>query len=118
MKGGWIMNRLRELRDKQGWRLDDVAQRMGLSATAICQYEKSKRDLSAEKAKAFAEIYGVTTDYIYGLTDSDAPFDDVRQIQLIFRERPDIRELYMISKDMPPLYVRSAIASLKALKEG
>lgn len=110
-------NRLKELRDKQGWNLDHVAQLMGLTPSSICQYEHGVRALNSKRAKQFAEIYGVSTDYILGLAPEDTPFDKARSIQVEIRENPHLHELYEIAKRSKPAYVHAAIAMLETLEK-
>ena len=46
---------------------------MGLPYTTYIGYENGTRKLSGEKLRQFAEYYGVTTDYILGVTDEKNP---------------------------------------------
>ena len=65
-----IPERLRDLRAERGVDLKDVAAATGLSASALSTYENDERkDISHRAVIALAEYYGVTADYILGLTE-------------------------------------------------
>ena len=67
------MSRLTELREEKGLNKKKVAAEMGLAYTTYVGYENGTRKLSGDKLKKFAEYYGVTTDYILGVTDEKNP---------------------------------------------
>jgi len=66
------MKRLRELREKRGLTLEQVAQDLGLKNQYVSNYELGKRRPDYEILKSFAEYYDVTTDYLIEHT-SDKP---------------------------------------------
>ena len=111
------MNRLRELRDRQGWTLKQVGEKMGMTAASICYYEKGQRNMTSDVAQNFAQLYGVTTDFIYGFSDDSLPFEHVRRMQEVLNKRPDIMELYNLCKDLPPLYTGLCIAMMRQAKK-
>ena len=65
-----IPERLRDLRAERGTDLADVAAATRLSASALSTYENDERkDISHRAVIALASYYGVTSDYILGLTE-------------------------------------------------
>ena len=65
-----IPERLRDLRAERGTDLADVAAATRLSASALSTYENDERkDISHRAVIALASFYGVTADYILGLTE-------------------------------------------------
>jgi transcriptional regulator with XRE-family HTH domain len=56
--------RLRELRKNRGWTLKEVATRLGVRHTHIIKYESGVHAPPLEKIAQFADIYGVTVDYL------------------------------------------------------
>lgn len=72
------MNNLRTLREDNDWTLEYVGSLIGASATAISRYETEKRSLTAEIIAAFCALYGVSADYLLGL--SPAPVSDVSKL--------------------------------------
>ena len=59
--------RLKELRKSKGWTQVQVAAKMGLTDSVISFYERQERAPSPEVLIKFAELYGVSTDYILGV---------------------------------------------------
>lgn len=64
------MNRLELLREEKGLSQKDLGELLGIKSQSIGQYEHGKRDLSTEKLIKFANFYGVTTDYILGISST------------------------------------------------
>lgn len=67
------MNRLRELREDRDLTQKDVGSALGISNTAISNYETGFREMSLELLCTFASYYGVTTDYILCLSNQPRP---------------------------------------------
>lgn len=67
------MNRLKELREEKGYKMNKVALELGMPYTTYVGYEKGTRKLNDQVLKQFAAYYGVTTDYILGVTDEKNP---------------------------------------------
>ena len=67
------MNRLRELREDRDLTLADVGAAVGASGTAVARYEAEKRALTAGLILKFCAFYGVTADYLLGLSTWRTP---------------------------------------------
>ena len=67
------MNRLEELRKEKRYTMKKVAEELGMRYTTYVGYEKGTRKLNDQVLKQFASYYGVTTDYILGVTDEKNP---------------------------------------------
>lgn len=52
--------KLIELRKEKNMTQDDLAKKMGVSRSAICNYEKGIREPSFETLEAFADIFNVS----------------------------------------------------------
>lgn len=61
--------RLKQLRIDRGLRLKDVADAMGLTLRAICNYEAGTREPSIAILIKLCDFYDVTADYLIGRTD-------------------------------------------------
>ncbi len=61
--------RLRETRIEKGLRQKDVAEAMGLTLRAICNYEAGTREPSLDTLKKLCLFFNVSSDYLLGLTD-------------------------------------------------
>lgn len=76
--GGATMNikltlgeRLKDLRVERNLKLETLAEKTGLSKSALSKYESDDvTDLSIYAVTTLAEFYGVTTDYLLGVTEN------------------------------------------------
>ena len=76
--GGATMNtkltlgeRLKDLRVERNLKLEALAEQTGLSKSALSKYESDDvTDLSIYAVTTLAEFYGVTTDYLLGVTEN------------------------------------------------
>lgn len=75
-----IGSRLRELRLKKGLTIVELAKILDSAKTTIANYETDKRNPSYDMLKQIADFYGVTVDYILGLTDNPNIYKEVEKI--------------------------------------
>jgi len=68
--------RIREMRRKMGLSQEDLARQIGIRGQQVYRYEAGENDPSADILRNIAQILGVTTDYLVGLSD-----DPTRQIR-------------------------------------
>lgn len=66
------MSKFKECRERKGLSQKYVAVMLGVSPSAISQWEKGTTYPSSENLAALAELYGVSIDYLMGKAD-DAP---------------------------------------------
>lgn len=64
---------LKELRMNAGYTGEEVGRMLQVSKSAISMWEKDLRSPSADLIERFADIYGVSTDYIITGRESNAP---------------------------------------------
>ena len=105
------MNKLSELRKDKGLSMKKVAAELGLPYTTYVGYEKGERKLSDKVLKQFAEYYGVTTDYILGVTNEKNPDTDSARIDDI------TAYIVNILKDLPIDYRIRAASEIQSLKQ-
>lgn len=60
------MNRLRELREEQGWNMSEAAKHFGLPYTTYVSYEKGARTPGFDLVCRMAEYFGVSVTYLMG----------------------------------------------------
>lgn len=65
------MNRLRELREKEGLSLKELGEKVHMSASVLGNYEREDRNPKKEVWEKLAKHFGVSTPYIMGLTDTE-----------------------------------------------
>lgn len=79
-----IQERLKDLRNERNLTLEQLAEKTGLSKSALGNYESHEfKDISPFAIVKLSEFYGVSTDYLLGLTENKA------------REGGDIAELHL-----------------------
>lgn len=67
------MNRLRELREDRDLTLEDIGAKIGATPQTVGRYEIGRRHLSDDLVMKFCTLYGVTADYLLGLSSSPWP---------------------------------------------
>ena len=66
-----IQEKLKDLRVEKGLTLDELAEQTGISCSALGSYETNDyKDISHVSIVILAKFYGVSTDYLLGLTDT------------------------------------------------
>ena len=56
--------RIAGLRREAGFSQAELADRLGISASAVGMYEQGRRDPAVDMLVAMAEVFGDTTDYL------------------------------------------------------
>ena len=80
-----IGNKLKELRLSRGWRQVEVADKVGLSRSAISNIEAGKRALTLTTLKRFCEIYHIDVSYFEIETENfDETEDITARLETIF----------------------------------
>jgi len=64
---------IRELREDRDMNQEQLSKILNISQQTLSQYETKRRALPIELLREYAKIFGVTTDYILGLTDNPEP---------------------------------------------
>lgn len=75
--------RLRELRKKQGWTLEDTASRLGISKSHLSEAETGKKNLSAPMMDIAAKLFEVDVTQLY---DAGELSDDLAVIAAEMKE--------------------------------
>lgn len=103
------MNRIRELRLQNGWRQEDLADRLNTKYQTVGHYETGRRGLDVETILKLCEIFDVTADYLLGRSAMPSPdlSEEEMELVLAFR-RGDNRAREMVRLALAP-FVLSAI---------
>ena len=64
------MKKIKELRKKRGWTLQQLSSRTHIAPNTLNQYELGKREPSVDILISLAKVFGVTTDYLMGIEDN------------------------------------------------
>lgn len=65
--------RLKMLREKAGWTQEELAEKIKVSDVTINRYEKGTRRPDMDILELFADIFGVSVDYLLGRTTYQQP---------------------------------------------
>lgn len=77
------MNRLKELREAEGWKQTDLADRLGVKQQAISKYENQIVDLDTGTIRRLCAIFDCTADYLLGISDRRAPDVTAAEAELL-----------------------------------
>ena len=69
------MNRIKELRQMQGWTQAQLGARIGTAKSTISEYENEKHLLDPPTIHALCDLFSCTSDYLLGR--SDVPYATV-----------------------------------------
>ena len=85
------MNRIKDLRDEREWTQAQLGKRVGVERTAISNYEREDRQLSAPAIHQFCDLFDVSADYLLGRSSTPKPAitDADAEILAAYRAAPD-----------------------------
>ena len=66
--------RLKDIREDRDLTHREVAEHLHIRQNTFSQYENGQRGLPLDTLVKLAKYFGVSTDYILGLTDEDRPY--------------------------------------------
>ena len=78
-----IQERLNDLRKERHLTLEELAKETGISSSALGTYETEYKDISHTAITKLAKYYGVTSDFILGITENRNPVNvDIDELHL------------------------------------
>lgn len=86
------MNRIKELRQANGWTQEDLAARLSVSYQAVGHYEREFRSPDIETIHKLCDIFGCTADYLLGRSE-------VRSFELSAEEAELLRGFRALSSE-------------------
>lgn len=98
------MNRIRMLREAQGWSQDDLGLKLNVKRAAISKYETGSISLSDETLRKLADVFEVSIDYLLDRTDDPIPVRDVNQD--LYDEHNYEKELkdFLMDRNLPAMF--------------
>lgn len=108
------MNRIRDLRLKNGWRQEDLAVLLHTKQQTVARYEAEKLGIDADTICRLCEIFGCTADYLLCRSETPTPELSPEEERLLVawrRSPPEIRAI--IDAALAP-YQKVAIESSTA----
>ena len=73
---GLFANRVKSIRKERGWTQDDLAKRVGVSRSAVGNWEQGLREPEFETLEAVADVFNVDLDYLVGNKAPDLSVDE------------------------------------------
>lgn len=97
------MNRIKQLRQDNGWLQADLAKKLQTSRQAIGNYETGERSPDVETILKLCEIFGCSADYLLGRSVLPSPelSEEETELLLAFR-RADDRSREMVRLALAP----------------
>lgn len=65
----YLGQRLKELREEKGYTQKQLAEKLGINSVTYLHYEKEQREPPLPLLADIAGFYGVSVDYLLGLSD-------------------------------------------------
>lgn len=96
------MNRIRELRQANGWRQEDLATRLNTVKSVVSRYETEQLGLDAKLIGQLCDMFGCTSDYLLCRTE-------FRQQAITDEDAAVLRAYHAL-----PLQIRQAVDGLLA----
>lgn len=103
-----IGKELKELRNARGWRQIEVAEKVGLSRSAISNIESGHRSLTLTTLKKFCEVYGIDISYFGIETENfNEAVDLTMRLEKIFKSDLDEEKKDELYRDIMKIYLES-----------
>lgn len=124
--------RLKELREKAGLSQNALAKQLGFAQSTVGMWESGKNKPEYDTLTQIADFFNVSTDYLTGREKEKTPVEDegrFKEGELIrldadsmeilraVRERPDMKILFSVTKNVTPEDLKKAIKIVEAFKE-
>ena len=105
------MNRLRHLRKRNKFTLNDIAKQLNLSTTQVYKLERHQSELKEKYIVFFCYLYKCTPNYLLGLDDDDR-IVEIKEMKLQLKEirkakklkQKDLTQILNIKKQQAHLY--------------
>lgn len=116
------MNRIKELRARDGLTQGGLAERLKVHQTAVSQWEKEKTMPDIYTLRAMAAMFGVSVDYILGEDEGQRPSepaaaDGIDALREEIRRRPEMKDLFDAARKVSDDDLRRAVKIIEALSK-
>ena len=108
--------KIREIRKKCGLTMKELAERVGVSESAISQYETGRRQPDYETLLKIADYFGVSVDYLLGKEGGAAVDPELEEYLEALRSRKEMRMLFKLAKGASKEDVEQAVRIIEAIR--
>lgn len=122
-----IGNQIKRLRKEKDLLQKELAKELGLTQQTISLYESNKREPDSEILYKIASYFGVSVDYLLGISSERTPADKINEALSSDPEladfwdkiskRKDLQLMFKQTKDMSPEQVKQIIRIIKAIED-
>lgn len=87
----WViaLNRIKKLRKERNLTQAQLAQRLGISASAVGMYEQGRREPDSKMLRQLAQFFGVSMEYLMG-EDTSLSGESVEFVEFIDRMKQEL----------------------------
>ena len=106
-----IGDRLKKIREQKGYSQRDIAAILGVSRSAVGNWEQGAREPDRKTIQRLSELYDVTSDYLIGITDDPMTHEEFnrkleegkKMFELAMEAKPELVEFWKEAKDRQDL---------------
>ena len=110
----YFSDKLTVLRKQHGMSQQNLADKMGVSRSAIGMYQTGKREPDFATLEQFANVFNVDMNTL--MTGISTGNDEMNELLDAMRSREDMRMLFKLAKDATPADVQKAVRIIEALR--
>lgn len=81
----YVGSKIKELRKNNGMTQSELAEKLGISASAVGMYEQGRREPDSDMILKLCEVFGTSTDYLLGKNDNGTKHKS-RELSDVFDE--------------------------------
>lgn len=109
---------LAALRRGAGLTQAELAERLGISKSAVSMYERGNREPELGLLEAMADLFGVSVSALLGRDEAPLVNGDAELTEYLeaLRDRPEMRMLFSLTKNAAKEDVEAAVRIIEALR--
>lgn len=104
---------LATMRKSRGWSQQVLADKLGVSRSAVAMWEKGERQPDYDTLEMIADVFNVP---MSALLDDSEKDDELWDLRETLRRRPEMQTLFSLTKNASAADVRQAIKIIEALR--
>lgn len=114
--------RIRELRGKRSMTMEELGKKLGVTKTAIFNWENENRTPDKDSIIRISELFGVTTDYLLGVSDRkkiETPYyinEDTAELAQEIFENPELKILMSASRKLEKEDIEALVSIVQRMK--
>lgn len=122
-----LKDRLKELRKESDLKQSEVAEALDIGRTTYSNYEQGLRSPRKDKLIKIANYFGVSVDYLLGLTDEKqtankiaeeiADNPELMEFYKSFKENNELKRLFNHSKGLSSKSIKQIVEIIKTFEE-